>query len=297
MVSHVLPSGTEPKTRTPGDFLRRCLRDMSRHEEGVLAGRDADAVHDMRVASRRLRAALAFLKKALPAGRTRRVSRRVRRITRTLGDLRQYDVNAQVLDRMISDSPEMRPAAEFARPVLAADRGRVLTRARKALRRKDLAGLEKQVRDLALRLDRCDLESLSRRAARLATRRAKRLSRIWSSNGAGPGHGANPKDKERLHAIRIATKKLRYHLETGRSVCGWRVDPALAAAREVQEALGGLHDDEALRHWCETHRDEAAGFMGELIRHLRDRETAAMARIAAMRDASHAALIAPWTNP
>ena len=297
MVSRVRSNGAEPKTRTPGDFLRRCLRDMARHEEGVLAGDDADAVHDLRVASRRLRAALAFLKKELPAARTRRVSRRVRRITRALGDLRQYDVNARLLDRIILESPEARPAAEFARPVLAADRGRVLMRARKALRRRDLAGLEKQVKDLTLRLDRCDREALSRRATRLATRQAKRLSRIWSTNGAGPGRGANPKDKARLHAIRIATKKLRYHLETGRTVCGWRVEPALQTAREVQELLGGLHDEEALRHWCESHRDEAAGFMGGLIRHLRHREAAAMARIAAMREASHAALIAPWTNP
>ena len=82
MVSRVRSNGAEPKTRPPGDFLRRCLRDMARHEEGVLAGQDADAVHDMRVASRRLRAALAFLEKELPEGRTRRASRRVRRFIR-----------------------------------------------------------------------------------------------------------------------------------------------------------------------------------------------------------------------
>jgi hypothetical protein len=110
-------NGAEPKSRTPGDFLRRSLREMSRHEKAVLSGNDSDAVHDMRVASRRLRAALVFLKRALPARAWRPASRRASRVTRAVGELRQFDVNAQLLDRLIAESAEVRPAAEFARPV------------------------------------------------------------------------------------------------------------------------------------------------------------------------------------
>ena len=292
MASRMRANGAEPKTRTPGDFLRRCLREISRHEKAVLSGNDPDAVHDMRVASRRLRAALAFLKSALPERTWRRALRRARRVTRAAGDLRQFDVNAQLLDRLIAEAAEVRPAAEFARPFLAADRVLALTTSRKALRRADPGKLRKEVQHLARLLDDRDLQALSRPAAKKAARRARRLSRLWGSNGAGPGLGASTVDKARLHAIRIATKKLRYHLETGKRICGWQVEAAIETAREIQDAFGELHDDESLRHWCESHRDEAAGYMGELIRFLGRREAAAIARIASKHGKSHETLIA-----
>jgi len=292
MAFRMRKNGAESKTRSPGEFLLRCRRELVRHVRGALSGNDADAVHDMRVASRRLRAALAFLKKDLPTGRCRRATRRLQRFTRALGALRQFDVSAQLLDRIIAESAEARPAAEFARPFLAADRGRALTATRKALRRADLGRLDAQVKDLAQRLEDCDVKSLSRRAAKKATRRGRRLSRLWGSNGAGAGRSGDAADKERLHAIRISTKKLRYHLESGRRICGWKVAPALQAAREVQEALGELHDYEGLRHWCEARREEAAGPMGELIRHLRERESVTLTRVSRLRDATHEALAA-----
>jgi len=265
---------------------------MARHEKAVSAGNDADAVHDMRVASRRLQAALAFLKKELPDRKRRRASRRTRRVTRALGPLRQFDVNTHALDRIITGSAEVRAAAEFARPFLAADRGVALTASRKALRRADPGKLRTQGKHLAGLLEDCDMKALSRRAAKQARRMGERLDRLWGVNGAGPARGGTPEDKERLHRIRIATKKLRYHLETGRRICGWQVETAIEAARRIQDTFGELHDDEALRHWCESHRDEAAGCMGKLIRHLTRREAAAIARIASMHDTSHEKLIA-----
>ncbi len=266
---------------------------MTRHEEGVLAGNSADAVHDMRVTSRRIRAALAFLRKDLPARRRRRASRRVRNITAALGELRQFDVNTELLDRIIAESPEVRHAAEFARPMLAADRGRSQTRARKAVRETDFDALGRDLKALARRLDDCDVGGLSKRAGRRAARREKRLGRLWGANGAGPAASLDPRDKQRLHAIRIATKKFRYHLETGGSICGWPVNPAIRAAREMQDALGDLHDLEVLRHWCEAQSAEAAGLMEELVRHIRMREAVALSRVVAMREAAHAALSKP----
>ena len=266
---------------------------MLRHEQGGLSGNNANAVHDMRVSSRRIRAALAFLRKEIPAGRRRRASRRVRRMTRGLGELRQFDVNAALLDRIISESPEVRHAGEFARPLLAADRGRSLSRARSAVRQTDLDTLGRELKALARRLDGCDVSALSRRAGKQATRREMRLARLWGHNGIGPVVSANPGDKQRLHAIRIATKKVRYHLEIGRRLCGWPVAGAIRAAREMQDALGDLHDLEVLRHWCEARSVEAAGPMEELVSHIRLREAAAFSGVAAIREAAHAALTKP----
>ncbi len=60
-------------------------------EEGVLA------LHDMRVGSRRLRAALDIFLGALPPGRRGRIRRAVRDTTRALGVVRDLDVQIEAL--------------------------------------------------------------------------------------------------------------------------------------------------------------------------------------------------------
>jgi CHAD domain-containing protein len=47
---------------------------------------------------------------------------------------------------------------------------------------------------------------------------------------------------ERLHAVRIAIKKLRYALELSTEVAGNRTTPELRALKKAQELLGRLHD-------------------------------------------------------
>jgi CHAD domain-containing protein len=51
---------------------------------------------------------------------------------------------------------------------------------------------------------------------------------------------------DRLHALRIAIKKLRYALEFVRRAPGMDVAPALAALRRAQQRFGHLHDVQIL---------------------------------------------------
>ncbi len=60
----------------------------------VLKGKDIDAVHDMRVASRRLRAALAVFGPCLP-NEAQTWRREIRRLTRSLGMARDLDVQIE----------------------------------------------------------------------------------------------------------------------------------------------------------------------------------------------------------
>src|SRR5689334_15968767 len=57
----------------------------------------ADAVHDLRVATRRLQEALVFFKLDLPSRPRRRLIRRARRIRRELGRVRNADVTLELL--------------------------------------------------------------------------------------------------------------------------------------------------------------------------------------------------------
>jgi CHAD domain-containing protein len=87
-----------------GDVARKNLgRQMARmlwNEPGTRLGIDPEYVHDMRVATRRLRTALRVLKGALRAPTRRRWGRELRWIGRALGRVRDCDVELLTVRRM-----------------------------------------------------------------------------------------------------------------------------------------------------------------------------------------------------
>jgi CHAD domain-containing protein len=68
--------------------------------EGVLDTADIERVHDMRVASRRLRAALEIFAPCFPKSLHRRVLREVKRLADDLGERRDRDVQIAELERL-----------------------------------------------------------------------------------------------------------------------------------------------------------------------------------------------------
>lgn len=78
--------------------------ELSDHARGVLDTSDIERVHDMRVATRRLRAALEVFEPCFPRKAHRRALRRVKRLADGLGERRDRDVALAALhsfnDRM-----------------------------------------------------------------------------------------------------------------------------------------------------------------------------------------------------
>ncbi len=72
---------------------------MWAHHEGVLHG-DVEAVHDMRVGSRRLRAALDVFAAAFPGAEFHRLHGETGRLTDELGAVRDHDVMLERLRRL-----------------------------------------------------------------------------------------------------------------------------------------------------------------------------------------------------
>ena len=97
------------KDIAPEKSLEECARriittrfyEMMSFKEGAMDGRDIEYVHDMRVASRRLRAAMRnFADCFVPKKEFRWHLKRVEQITSTLGDVRDLDV---LIDRFQKD--------------------------------------------------------------------------------------------------------------------------------------------------------------------------------------------------
>jgi CHAD domain-containing protein len=82
----------------------RC-REMLDHSENVLDVGDIERVHDMRVASRRLRAAIEVFMPCFPAKRTKAVLKEVKGLADALGERRDADVAIGMLDSFAAAMP------------------------------------------------------------------------------------------------------------------------------------------------------------------------------------------------
>jgi CHAD domain-containing protein len=176
----------------------------------------------------------------LEARQARKLGRRLKKLTRRLGGVREVDVLTQLLD-------EIQQAARA--PARALRRVREEVRnARDEARR---CFLHESVSDEFRRVSR----KLERIAAGLAdTDRRQQRGRGWrwavearvahrasalkvAINTAGPMYMPG-----RLHQVRIALKKLRYGMELSAEVAGSRETSALRALKRGQDLLGRLRD-------------------------------------------------------
>src|SRR5215208_1786758 len=74
-------------------------REVADHSQDVLDMTDIERVHDMRVATRRLRAALEVFEPCFPRKRLRAALREVKALADALGERRDRDVTLEELDR------------------------------------------------------------------------------------------------------------------------------------------------------------------------------------------------------
>jgi CHAD domain-containing protein len=215
-------------------LLERRLAAFRKHLPAALDG-DEKAVHQARVATRRLREALPVVGADLPRRRVRKAVRRVRRITRALGPVREMDVALGVLDEIAKADPGCAAGAVLARRHVAAERERRRARMLDAMAgpvpRKAVAAVEDVLARLAVSGNAAWRGELARRI----TDRAEALRRALEEAGV-------LYSVPRLHEVRIATKKLRYVLELAGEVRLAPVGLAVGRLKQAQDLLGRLHD-------------------------------------------------------
>ena len=214
-------------------LLARRARDLERHLPAAISGDDT-GVHQARVASRRLREGLPVLAAGLKRGK--KAERKVRRVTEALGTVREMDVTVQVLDELARRPKIPRDAVEDVRGHVLAERERRRVTMLERLRDLDTAKLTRRLEEVALDLTLATdgqpwRETLSARLGRRAKRFAAAIHQV--------GQIYAP---DRLHAVRIATKKLRYVLELAADARVPGTRPLVATLKRAQETLGRLND-------------------------------------------------------
>jgi CHAD domain-containing protein len=199
---------------------------------------NVDALHRSRVASRRLREILPVLgldraEGGMPAAET--LGKRIRRVTRALGSVRELDVALGILDEVERAYPELAEVVAAARPAVEEDR-----RARREEMARGVDEIEAQ--SLSVELSSLDehvgQEPAATRAALLRRRLGRRLDRLDAAIEAAGALYAF----DRLHMVRIAVKKLRYVLELIHEFGRVATRRPIARLKQFQDLLGRQHD-------------------------------------------------------
>ncbi len=216
----------------------------------IAVRRDAhDGVHQLRVAMRRLRSALATFRPLVNRDLTDPVREELRWIAGMLGEARDAEVMAQRLDQVVAATP-----VELVLGGVSARIEHTLgTRYREGLAAAVEAMESARYLDLLAALDRLVADSpwtpLAQEPADdvlpgLLRRDWKRLRKAVAAADAAADHRTRD---VALHESRKAAKRLRYAAEAARPVLGKDAKKVATAAKTMQTVLGEHHDSVVIR--------------------------------------------------
>jgi CHAD domain-containing protein len=230
------------------EVLRVRFGEIVRLRGAALDSDDIGAVHDMRVATRRLRSALRDFAPLLRKRPLKIVGKDLKKLADSLGAARDEDVVIAALKKLRKKAGDKAVKTGIAK----------LIGERRANRRRAQADLTETLAASAID----DLQTRFYAALEEATRK-KANAKTVSFTDAGrdavlkslrefcdlsPSLYA-PHEVKKLHKLRISAKRLRYALELFTACWGKRIAPFAGEIAEMQTYLGEVHDADI---WIES---------------------------------------------
>ncbi|HKS41694.1 MAG TPA: CHAD domain-containing protein [Blastocatellia bacterium] len=251
----------EKKPRSIAEILTAQLEALQTYHRAVLETDEPEAIHKMRVTTRRAQAALDLLEGEL---RVRKLKRRLRDWRQMLSRVRNYDVFLMLIEKEVTRSrPPYRAQLELVKSIFQKRRAHRAEKARKYFEKI-------KVNSIAIELglpiaqpliEAVDAPAESRKtdeaktgsqkkfsideqkvAAHVADRLEQRVAEFHTL--AAQAHPATR--AEELHQLRIAAKRVRYLLEIISQMGYGDGTRAVAWLRNIQDRIGDWHDLESL---------------------------------------------------
>jgi CHAD domain-containing protein len=236
--------GDEPIAEAARRTLRRFFDKLLAREEAVIKSeKDIEDVHQMRVATRRLRASLQVVAGVYDPKLIRRYRRGLQRIAQSLGAVRDGDVFLE----HVRAYRETLPEADRARldpliEAVTAERARAREQLLDDLQAKRYHKLKRDFAEFLTTPGAGTLDSpepgIVERMRDFAGSAIWRRYELWRAYEVVLPNAAN----ETLHQARIAGKRFRYTLEFFAEALGPHVEQALNPLIALQENLGALQD-------------------------------------------------------
>ncbi len=236
--------------KSPSDLLDRAARELA----AAARNPDAGAIHDVRVAIRRLLQCLDVCGPLLPARATRKIARKVHKVLRAAGEVRDFDIAIKLLK-----NSGMRGAGGLARE-LRSDRRGAAAEFRRALHKLDNGAALK-----GWRLER-PKNDVPRQALEYAGTILPQLAAEFFDAGEAAANPAAGYGK--LHKFRVQGKKFRYTMELFASDYGPALAPRLHALRNVQKRLGDINDSITTAKLLEKYRKSHRAIAGDVVEYL-----------------------------
>ncbi len=207
-----------------------------------------ETIHDLRVGSRRLQQTLRLLQPKSKASANRKVLRLLRKVRRAFGPCRNLDVSIALIETKLgtTGTASLRQAWDAVKDWLEQKRATEIERGRAELKKHDLTDFITRVQT---RIEDVDEEP-------------EDVAHLWESarDAFGEWQTALASAKEdaqidRIHAFRIAGKRLRYRTESLGELGNPSVKQLIQGLKALQDDLGNWHDHAVLR-------DVVAEFIG-----------------------------------
>ncbi len=230
---------------------------------------DIEPIHRMRVASRRLRAALPLFAACFPKKDLKSWQKQLRRLTRALGSARDTDVQLELVQKVYVEQTELRNRAGLRRLQLRImqQRQRLQKDVDAALDKLEanafIAGMETRLAEF-----QAGQPAEPPFPRQLYQRSAAAVLELLDAFLGYEGYIHDPENNTELHAMRIAAKKLRYTLETFTPLYPETILPYLQAVKISQELLGDIHDCDVwlvmLPEFIQSERERTLAYYGHM---------------------------------
>ncbi|HYA79456.1 MAG TPA: CHAD domain-containing protein [Methylocystis sp.] len=255
--------------------LSNCLNRFSAHAAGLRQKYDAEAVHQTRVALRRLRALLGVIRSAVPCAARGEISARAKEVASALGAARDWDVLCEELQRDAGELAKGEPALYALLDAAELRRFKAQDQARLTIASPATQAFEAQLREFIARRGWLEgAEGIEEDGSARAFS-AKALHRLHRRAGkrCAEAERASP---EELHRARIAVKKLRYAAELFQELFpGAKVRAYLRGLAKTQEHLGAANDLETARRLlsevAEANNSQQCGVAVKFLQEMRAR--------------------------
>lgn len=234
----------DPMAAAAVAVMRLHLEKMLRHESGTIAGDDPEELHDMRVATRRLRMALRLFAGHLDGEKMRPVLKGLRQTGRALGAVRDLDVFREKTQGYVERLPaarraELDPLLAALRTEYDARRAEMVAHLQGSPYRSfvERAGALLAGPPAALAAPGGLVDARVREA--LPSLLCDDLAAVLVAGGLIVGPSA---PLAHFHQLRIAGKALRYTLEFFEGPLGDGAEPLIETMKGLQDHLGDLQD-------------------------------------------------------
>jgi len=242
-------------------YLRDRLDALAGELHAVRCNEEIEPVHQARVASRRIRAALRMFADCFEPETLAGWERQIKRLTKELGAARDKDIQIEFIREFLcgpsGKDPRHRPGVERLLLRLTQSRAAmqpgVLAVLDRLDRKRTLAQIYGRLEEMLFSIRSQETDKYGPYVREMAAAHIRDRRTEFSSCEPALEDPANARGH---HQLRIAAKKLRYALEICAPAYDGQLAPVIRMVRQVQSFLGDIHD-------CDVWTQDIDRFMDE----------------------------------